>query len=600
MMGNFRGLEVWEMDPATGAWQDRTPCPLPASWPTVDALILGYDRSRQRTVLFDGGQTWEWNGQAGTWEQRSATGPGGGSVTGSTVLEYDPQRQTMVLAGWDIYDWDGAAGTWSQRWSSPVTGSPEIRFGNEPPPVAFAYDPDRGVLMTFGGGVAPDDHELWETDGTRWTSRTPFTLPASWPTGRSGALLFYEPTTRKMILASGGSSPAIPLDDLWAFDSTTGVFTPAPPASPGWAPAGGGFAATSGDGRVMVFDSVVDTDLYFGHVLSWNVAAGTAAKDLRPAHVPVAWPLYDQGWFAAAYDLRRGRVVMFGGWGDGTTNGTSSNLLEWNGQDGTWQDRTIARNCQTPWPPSRRSQAMAADSRRGLILMFGGNQLLPDDRLSPPAPYIGPNLADYWEWDGQAGTFTQRSPADANAAWPPADPYLEAASMTYDEKRDRVLLVHTGGGDPWEWDPVAGTWTPPPAPTDTNVGGAPSLVYSVRDATTFAVGGPNSGATRITSWDPLARVWTVRQDFDFSGPKWSNAASGVVDPISGLVWVISDTLFSWQSGATAWSDRSSIAMQPLSGSPVSANLLVFDERRGTLVLLGKTNIGVGVWELALP
>ena len=104
--------------------------------------------------------------------------------------------------------------------------------------------------------------------------------------------------------------------------------------------------------------------------------------------------------------MRRGRVVLFGGDGDGTTNGTSANLLEWNGDDGNWQDRTVARNCQTAWPPSRRQHVMAADSRRGRILIFGGDQLLPDDRetLAGDGPYLGPKLSDLWEWDGQAGT----------------------------------------------------------------------------------------------------------------------------------------------------------------------------------------------------
>jgi hypothetical protein len=611
VMGLHRGLEVWELDPATGAWQDRTPCPLPASWPTTATnVLLGYDRSRARTVLFDGGDTWEWDGQATTWELRATGGlPLYGSLdastTGVTVLEYDPQRRTMVLPGPDLYDWDGAVGAWTERWRVPVTGAPQLPPASSYTPAAFAYDPDRGVLMTFGGGgKSPDDHELWETDGVQWTRRTPPSLPASWPSGRNAALLFYEPSTRKMILASGRSEDPAP-DDLWAFDTTTGAFTAAPPASPGWSPSGGGFAATAGNGRVIVFDSVINKDHFFGHVLSWDVAAGQPAIDLRPAHIPVAWPLYNTGQFAAAYDVRRGRVVMFGGFGDGMTSGTSANLLEWNGETGTWQDRTVARNCQTPWPPSRRSFAMAADSRRGLIVMFGGDQIVPDDGFGPP--YLGPKLADYWEWNGQAGTFTQRFPASAGAAWPPTGAFLEAAAMSYDEARDRVLLVHDSiGGEPWEWDPVAGTWTPGPTFGSTNVGGASALLYRPGDKTTLAVGGPEGYPVRITSWDPVAHSWSVVLDFDVSSPHWITESSAVIDPISGVVWKSGDPLFSWQAGDTAWTNRASIAIPPVGYESAFEGTLVFDERRGTLVLLHQaafpiqSDFGIGVWELAVP
>ena len=129
------------------------------------------------------------------------------------------------------------------------------------------------------------------------------------------------------------------------------------------------------------------------------------------------------------------------------------------------------------------------------------------------------------------------------------------------------------------------------------------LLYSPRDATTFAVGGPNSGATRITSWDVAARAWNVRLDFDFAGPRWSSAGGAAVDPISGLVWVLADPVSSWQPGASTWTDRSSVAMPPASGIPVPGGRLVFDERRGTLVLFvagWSPSGGIGVLELALP
>lgn len=589
-------VEVWELDPVTGTWYDRTPCKLPEFWPLVYGP-LGYDQSRRRVVLY-GGETWEWEGQAGTWELRaSSPPPAHPDVRGTTLLEWDPRRRTLVLATGDLLDWDGAARTWTLRWTAPEVGRPLL--GSE---ASFAYDPDRGVMLAFGGQVG-DGHtrELWETDGVSWTNRTPAPLPAAWPSGRSAGRLFHEPTTRKTILAAGYNNLVAKVDDLWAFDPTTGAFTAAPTLPASWPSHTEAFATPAGGGRVLVFQAA-SPDSYLGHALSWDVAGGPVT-DLRPMHVPVSWPATNPGWIATTYDVRRGRVVMFGGWGDGTTNGSSANLLEWNGGDGTWTDRTPPRSEQTAWPPSRRNAVMAADSRRGRVLLFGGDQLVPDDRVSTAGsgPFLGARLSDLWEWDGESGRFTQRVPATTGTAWPPANEALEPAAMTYDEARDRVVLIHTGGGDPWEWDPATGIWTPPPAASYASVGGTASLFYGLRDATTFAVGGPSGGATRIISWEPVTRAWATRLDFILGmGPRWQGAAGAVVDPISGLVWASSEGVWSWQAGAGTWSDRSSIAMPPAGGNPVPGGKLVFDERRGTLVQLGLGRLGFGVWELAVP
>jgi hypothetical protein len=245
---------------------------------------------------------------------------------------------------------------------------------------------------------------------------------------------------------------------------------------------------------------------------------------------------------------------------------------------------------------------MAADSRRGKILVFGGEQLLPDDRITPPAPYLGPTLSDYWEWDGQAGTFTQRLPATTDADWPAAGANAIGANaaMTYDEARDRVVLVGGGAGNPWEWDPAAGTWTRPSGPGIGNAA-SPALIYDLAEKTTFLVLAESGSPVELDSWDPAARVWaTLLMGDPFGvGPRWSNAVGAVADPISGLLWVAPNSVWSWQAGATTWTDRSSVAMPPTSGNNVTGGVLVFDERRGTLVLLGQSS-SFGVWELAVP
>ena len=78
-----------------------------------------------------------------------------------------------------------------------------------------------------------------------------------------------------------------------------------------------------------------------------------------------------------AYDSARGRVVLFGGYGGSVLADT----LEWDGN--AWAQRAPSTS-----PPAREGHAMAYDSARGRVVLFGGESF-------PALEY-----ADTWEWDG--------------------------------------------------------------------------------------------------------------------------------------------------------------------------------------------------------
>src|SRR5262249_31721342 len=74
LLGGFSGAtplrDVWEWDAVNRVWQDRTPVPLPASWPaSIDAAT--YDTDRKLIIVFSSPpgatdtQVWEWDGSAG-------------------------------------------------------------------------------------------------------------------------------------------------------------------------------------------------------------------------------------------------------------------------------------------------------------------------------------------------------------------------------------------------------------------------------------------------------------------------------------------------------------------------------------------------------
>lgn len=204
---------------------------------------------------------------------------------------------------------------------------------------------------------------------TQWTS-----IAASGPGARSDIALAYDQARDRVVL-TGGWDGAVNLSDVWEFDGT-----------------------------------------------AWAQRASSGGPGPHSSH-------------ALVYDQARGRVVMFGGW-----NGT--NLLdgtwEWDGSN--WTQRAPAVR-----PPARYGQAMVWDAARQRVLLFGG--------------YCGTGcaLGDTWEWDGVSGTWTQRTPAVAPTA-------RFSAGMAYDSERQRAVLF--GGrtlaarvNDHWEWDGAAGTWT---------------------------------------------------------------------------------------------------------------------------------------------
>ena len=146
-----------------------------------------------------------------------------------------------------------------------------------------------------------------------------------------------------------------------------------------------------------------------------------------PAHSPAGRLNH-----AMVYDSDRGVVVLFGGQGQGNEP-TYGDTWEWDGVD--WHQVTFSDG-QTV-PPPRASQAMAYDSGRKRVVMFGGDQNWPF-------------LNDTWEFDGVQWTqVALNAPA-------PAPRYGAAAA--YDPIRQKTVLF--GGwnpssglfGDTWEWD----------------------------------------------------------------------------------------------------------------------------------------------------
>lgn len=130
---------------------------------------------------------------------------------------------------------------------------------------------------------------------------------------------------------------------------------------------------------------------------------------------------------ATATDPRTGRMLLFGGT-------AAASPVPWTGSDILWQwtgDRWVRHGVGAA-PPARTAAAMALDSGRGRVVLFGGR--LTDGMLAN----------DTWEWDGDAWHAT------TPGVWPPAS---ATHALAYDARRGRTVAFG-GGLSPWtfQWD----------------------------------------------------------------------------------------------------------------------------------------------------
>ena len=126
---------------------------------------------------------------------------------------------------------------------------------------------------------------------------------------------------------------------------------------------------------------------------------------------------------AMAFDSQRGRVVLFGG--GNTSCAALGDTWEWDGIN--WTQVAAAG------PSARLGHAMAYDAARQRVLLFGG--------------WGGSVLGDTWEWDGT--NWMQSTPSTSPSS-------RRSHAMAYDAARQRVVLFggysSTYVNDTWEWD----------------------------------------------------------------------------------------------------------------------------------------------------
>lgn len=331
---------------------------------------------------------------------------------------------------------------WKNLTPSPLPASWPASRG-EP---AFVFDSERRAFVLFGGSANSGSggflRDLWAFDGASgtWTNRTPSPIPKSWPSDRYGPAMAYDARRGKAVLFGGGSmgSGSFPRDtwewngDTWANRTPSSL-----PAS--WPP---GRYATSmvfdaGGGRIVLFGGK-GPSVFLSDLWEWDGEAGTWTNRSQ-APSPGVWPAGRAG-SSLAYDAGRGRVVAFGGsTGDAVASTYLAETWEWDGKAGKWQDRTPG-SLPPSWPSARLLAGAAYYGPEKVVVIFGGKAQ-------------SGKRQDLWAWDGERGSWTDRTPSPLPSPWPST---RLGARLAYDEHRHQIVLY--GGeaiGEPalWEWGP---------------------------------------------------------------------------------------------------------------------------------------------------
>ncbi|WP_437819422.1 hypothetical protein [Sorangium sp. So ce1078] len=326
--------ETWEWNGT--AWSRiAATTPLPYEY----SYSLAYDETGGRVVGLVEGGLWAWDGSA--WSRVDAS-DGQESERARAVIAYDAARGRLVARNASASTWEYDGATWHKLPST----RPRARNS-----AAHVYDSARERVIYFGSVTDPED-ATWEWDGAGWArgpramSSTPTGLAMAYDSRRSRAVTEVDKQTWEYDgTAWVDVGPAPSTMSLMAFDAARGVTV-----------ALSGTATWTWDGA------------------SWQqvmVDGPTSARDS-----------------AMAYDASRERIVRFGGYTDGTGDSQIDETWEWDGS--TW---TLMSPVTRPTP--RGGHSMAFDERRGRVVLYGGyrhNEVWEYDgttwvqRVTPTAP----------------------------------------------------------------------------------------------------------------------------------------------------------------------------------------------------------------------
>lgn len=451
--------DTWEHDGIQ--WLQRTP----AHVPSPNGPVMAFDSGRGVVVMVTHpgflGQTvstWEWNGV--DWQVVAPSGAAP-QVSGNESLAYDPLRQRTVMTGGAyfgdlVWEWDGASWTSSGPVQEPLrlnlaswfdadlgqvvvaggidvrvvgtstmagsirldafgwNGSTLTRLRNDArPPSGYGHawlaDLFRAEFVRFGGvRQQATTASTWKWNGASWSELQPVLAPSP----RADAVATFD-WVRGEPLLFGGATSGQYLADLWAWTGTDWQLRSASGGPPPRASAGFGFDLVRGVAVVFggISGSLFTPGSLRNDTWEWN---GTTWSQRTPTSPPGP-----REGAAMAFDVARGRMVLFGGRIGTGASDQLGDTWEWDGQQWTPMQPLTA-------PPALLQPSMGYEFQTGLCVL-AGTQLSGN-----------PVQASYqlWGWNG--------------AMWAPITSSTVASGICLsDQQRGRFLAA--GDNGLWSW-----------------------------------------------------------------------------------------------------------------------------------------------------
>ena len=267
----------------------------------------------------------------------------------------DPSRESPLT----IWGWNGT------QWQRVAEGGPPGRILG-----GAAYDEKRNVLVLYGGrpvALGKCSPETWEWDGDTWTQKD-----VQPPTACDHVRMVYDSARGESILFSGLDPSESMVNETWSWNGEEWKrLSQEGPESRGHF----GF----------VYDPNHEQTLLYGGYASTVTDEFWVWKDGAWQEVNFAGP-GNLSHFGMTYDTTANALYLFGG---ATSTSTFSSLTDktWVLSEGSWRELSPDTS-----PPERGGPAMGYDPVRQRVVLYGGFDSSRND------------LADTWEWDGEAWT----------------------------------------------------------------------------------------------------------------------------------------------------------------------------------------------------
>ncbi len=236
-----------------------------------------------------------------------------------------------------------------------------------------------------------------------------------------------------VIIMFGGHNGLKNVDETWVYDFNQNTWTKMEPSVNPPGRVGTGFVYDPVRDICILFGGIGDNNIFFQDTWKYDYDTNTWTE-LFPSSSPSS---RTKGFMA--YDIESDQVIWFGGYGP------DLNLLDetwsYNLDENNWVNRTTSVA-----PQGRQRNPMMYDEESDRVILFGG--------------WLGETdvLDDTGAYDFNTNTWTDMNPE------PKPNPTCRNG-LTYDSKRDLIVLTHGFGGEDgdrsetWTYDYNTNTWS---------------------------------------------------------------------------------------------------------------------------------------------